>query len=64
MKHCLHYKKVKYDSIQLENFLFINRKCQDYNFGHILRDFERDTVVCTNEPYKPFVLKLQGVFMI
>ena len=58
------YQRVKCDVIQLENFLFINKLCQDFNFGHILRDFDRDTVVCTRGMGKPFVLKIKGVFMM
>lgn len=61
-KHFFIYDQVKYDPVQLENFLYINRKCQDYNFGHILRDFERDTLVCTRERYIPFLIKIHGVF--
>ncbi len=64
MKHFVIYKNVKCDPVQLENFIFINRMKQDFNFGHILRDFDRDTIVCTKEQYKPFVLKLQGVFVM
>lgn len=58
------YQRVKCNPTQLENFMFITNKNQDFNFGHILRDFDQDIVVKTNELGKAFVMKIQGVFMM
>ncbi len=58
------YQRVKCNPVQLENFMFMTNRFQDFNFGHILRDFDRDIIVKTNELGKPFVLKLQGIFMM
>lgn len=58
------YRRVKCDPVQLENFMFMTNRFQDFNFGHVLRDFDRDLVVKTNELGKPFLLKLQGIFMM
>ncbi len=44
--------------------MFITNRNQDFNFGHILRDFDQDIVVKTNELGKAFVMKIQGIFMM
>jgi hypothetical protein len=58
------YKDVSCNATQLENFLYINRMSQDFNFSHILRDFDREFVVTTRASNKPFVLRLKGIYMM
>lgn len=58
------YHRVKCNPTQLENFMFLTNRHQDFNFGHVLRDFEQDTIVKTCELGKPFILKLMGVYMM
>jgi hypothetical protein len=58
------YKNVKCDPKKLENFMYLNRLAANFNFSHLLRDFDREIVVKTLGRYKLFVLKIQGVYLV
>lgn len=57
-----HYNKVKCDPKDLNNWLYLNSG-KHVNFGHILRAFEKDTLVRTKDKYEPFKLEIIRIYM-
>lgn len=58
------YKDLKYDPIQLENFLFVTRNKNTFIFTHLLYDFDQYFVASTFDKYKKFELKVERIYML
>ena len=56
------YKDLKYDPIQLENFLFVTRNKNAFVFTHLLYDFDQYFVAATYDKYRKFELKVERIY--